>query len=208
MSTIAATTRTARWKRLGGGGIAAAGVILVLAVVASIVFQTGDPQEFLVLLVWAVLLIIASIVLAVGLFAIAGWGPGGIVGGSIVGKIALYVFAVFQVIATAVRVLVALVAADRDQTTVTVPSLPGIVAFVGAIIAAIIIARAGFAKGFARWTLAVWVAFGVIAAVIQAVVLSAAVSTVLEAVSAILLIVVGVSYLRSGTVAGRGAPVV
>lgn len=202
MSSSTTTARPARWKRLGGGGIVVAGALLVIAVIVSFVFEAGDSVEGGLFFFWLILRVIASIVAAIAIFALAGWGPGGIVGGSAIGKVALYVFAVFQLIYTVLRVLVVFVAVERDQTSLPYNQWPTFIAFIAAAVAAVVIARAGHAKGWARWTLLVWVAFGAVSFIIQSTMTSPVVFNVLELISAVLVIVVGLSY-RSTAITTR-----
>jgi hypothetical protein len=186
----------------GGGGIVVAALLSLLAAFRvavplahdySFQFQGAIPQ------------LLSSVILAVamGILALGIRGEVGIVGGSVVGKIALIVFGLRDVVIT----LVGLLSRNLSQNALTVESYFDlafeVIVVVAGVVAAVVIVRADVLHGLARWALvpvvacyAILVGSSYIPIVAEVAYNLAALQT--DVLRPVLLIALGAAYLFQG----------
>lgn len=136
------TERTANWRLFGGGGLVLGGVLWLIATIAG----TTGPLD-----TW--LRIIAFLALAVAGFMLAfgQTGSNGIVGGSILGKLAFVAFGVgFALLALVPLLGLAGTTLPAGLTTVGI-----VLIAIGSVVGAIVIYQKGVARGIARWIFAI-----------------------------------------------------
>lgn len=189
---------------VGGAGVLLASLILLLASLGAVIpisdayifpFRSQVPST-----VSAIIFLVALAVLAFGIR-----GEQGIVGGSIVGKVAMLVFGIGGVVTRIIGLL-------SDNTTLTGAIAVGYlltaisaIVLIASIVAAIVIARAGVLHGFARWALLVLVAWDLLmTALFSAPLIQVAYVLAVwhvDVIRPLLLIAVGVAYLLHGQTA-------
>jgi hypothetical protein len=195
MTTTA--TRPA-WSRLGGGGILAAALLLFSATILEYFYWVpagGDSPALLVAILVTFGLSILLYLLCVFPLAFGSTGSNGIVGRSVVGKIALLAFGIgFAALQTTYLMNTYITGGDAGAVS---PVLAA-VQYLGVLVAAIIIARVGIATGAARWALLVGAVVSAVCQVVVQTAVSYEVVTIAYSVSTIVQAAVGVTYLIAG----------
>ena len=136
------TDQTANWRLFGGGGLVLGGVLWLIA---TIVGASGALDTWL--------RIVAFLALAVAGFMLAfgQTGSNGIVGGSILGKLAFVAFGIgFALLALGPLLGLAGTTLPAGLATVGV-----VLIAIGSVIGAVVIYQKGVARGVARWIFAI-----------------------------------------------------
>ncbi|MGX5681706.1 hypothetical protein [Schumannella luteola] len=196
-AATAASTRPA-WSTFGGGGILLAATLLFVATILEYVYWVVAEADSPGLLVAVVVTLGASILLyaaAVFPLAFGSRGSNGIVGRSVLGKVALLAFGLgFAVAETLYLIATYGIGADPGWGAMVF----FVVQFVGIVVAAIVIARASIATGFARWSLLIGSALALVCSIVVRTTDSFEVVTVAYCVSTVIQAIVGASYLAAG----------
>jgi hypothetical protein len=185
----------ARWSTLGGGGLVASFGLLLVATLLEYGLLAAPtewtPLTGVFLALFAVSLLLA--LLAVVALALGSTGSDGIVGRSTLGRVALIAYGVLWLAMETLYLVAVYVVGDADLLAVT--GVLGVLMSVSSIIAAVVIAVKGVAVGVGRWSM-------IAAIVVSAVTGGAATGTgdaltitVLHGISALGMLLVGVSYL-------------
>lgn len=138
MSTV--DKNTANWRLFGGGGLLLGGILWLVTVVAG-------PAMGAEVTKW--LTLVALVVVALGFF-FTSWGQtgsNGAVGGSMFGKLGLWLAA----LGTLLWAIMPLFAAGDKTLTLVV----AILVVAGTAIAAVVIMQKGVARGLAKWAMVV-----------------------------------------------------
>ncbi len=129
--------RTANWRLFGGGGLILGGLLWLIV---AIIGEGGIGM-------W--LQIVAFIALAIAGFMLAfgQTGSNGVVGGSVLGKIAFVAFGIgFAILALVPLLALAGVALPAELSIVAI-----VLIALGAIVGAIVAFQKGVARGIAKW---------------------------------------------------------
>ena len=136
------TDQTANWRLFGGGGLVLGGVLWLIA---TIVGASGALDTWL--------RIVAFLALAVAGFMLAfgQTGSNGIVGGSILGKLAFVAFGIgFALLALGPLLGLAGTTLPAELATAGI-----VLIAIGSVIGAVVIYQKGVARGVARWIFAI-----------------------------------------------------
>lgn len=151
MTVVEVNERSANWRLFGGGGLALAGVALVIAAIAGAVGAFDA---------WFWITIIGVLLIGVALFFVAfgQTGSNGAVGASALGKAALVVAGAAAIVYAVLGILNFF----AISTPVLLSQIFLIVFVLFLLISAAVIFNRGVAKGIAKWILFVPVVLGII----------------------------------------------
>lgn len=173
------STRTANWRLFGGGGVLVGALLWTLEQVLVLAgITTLSP--------WLTVIGLILIAVGFGIVAFGETGSNGAVGNYLLGKLALFAYAV--------GFLLLAVDGITDLGTVVV-TIAAILLIVGGLVSAYAIFQKGIAKGAARWFLFIPAVIGALWAIGLFGVAAIAGLTWLALVLAISLLITGVLYL-------------
>jgi hypothetical protein len=183
------------WRTYGGGGLLLGGAVLLFATVVEWIAYAGGAGDIGALLTYGIAFVAALAVLAVSTLplALGSTGRDGVVGASVLGRIALVAYG-WLFLAAQIALLFATFAEGGDVASTASLAIT-VAQTVAAIVAVVVIVRARIATGVARWSFAVSVAVGIVAGAL------ANATPALDAVmvgfclSAISIALVGLTYL-------------
>ncbi|MFT4212386.1 MAG: hypothetical protein QM626_11005 [Microbacterium sp.] len=182
------------WSPWGGGALLAGALVLLAATITEyFVWQTTTLGTG-VFVVFSALFLVSIVLYVVAMLALA-FAGGGIVGSSVIGKVALVAFA----IGWAGQQLLYWTSYFFDQYPATLDVLSlffVVLTYLGAIIAGIVIAIGRVVTGIARWALLVGLVLAGICGTIANASTDATVVTVLLSISCVIQAAIGASYLR------------
>jgi len=201
--------RRPAWSRLGGGGVLLAAALLLVATVLEYLYWEVLDQPVAVLVPFVVCFSLSLLLYFAASFPLAfgSTGDNGIVGRSVAGKAGFIGFGVFILAAQTIYLLsVYFTDQGSDLAAADTASLVlMLLQYAAAIVAGVAVLRAGVATGFARWSLLAMLVIGIVCGAVANSTEDYAVVTIAYLISTIAQLLVGISYLRSGTRAGAAS---
>ncbi len=184
-------------RTAGAGAFAAAAVLLLVATLLELGTLPHPSDHGGLFWLFFVVFAVSILLFAYAVFplALGSKGGNGIVGPSALGTIGLIAFGIFWLVSQVFYLISTYFSPNSALDTVSTVFIG--LAFIGGIIAAIVIIRAGVEKGIARWSLLVAVIVSLVTGAISAAVGDLVLTTVMEIVSTLAQLLVGVSYLPS-----------
>lgn len=190
------------WRTYGGGGLLLGGSVLLFATIIEWIASADPAAGDGMLLAYGVAFVAALAVLAASVLplALGSTGRNGVVGASMLGRVALIAYG-WLFLAAQVALLFATYADGGGAAAVLSLALTG-AQTIAAVVAVVVIARARVATGVARWSFAASVAAGIVAGAVANAAPSLEIVMIGFCVSATSIALVGLTYLgqRSGAV--------